>query len=269
MTRAVVHALGVLVIGVLGALAGTARAEGERELARQHYQTGQKKFDAGDLQGAILSFAAADALVPSPLLSYNIAICHERLGDPDAAIRRYEEYLRRRPDAPNRAEIEARMAALEPPLEQAPAETLPTRPPASDDGLSEPRSTDETPGAEQPPRRIPYDEVFARRLGPLPAPSATPRPDEMASPPPPPVGAPRTYLHPQPPPQHPGGPMGPSPEPARARPFYKQWWFWVFVGVGAIIAIDIAASDGDDGDRASARPTAAPPPVPAGVLLRF
>ena len=32
-------------------------------------------------------------------------------------------------------------------------------------------------------------------------------------------------------------------ELATPRPFYKRWWFWAAIGVGTLIAIDIATGD--------------------------
>lgn len=49
----------------------------------------------------------------------------------------------------------------------------------------------------------------------------------------------------------------------KAKPVYKQWWFWVVVGVSAVILIDMANSGDDNG--------AAPPDALNGgpVLIRF
>jgi hypothetical protein len=248
-----------LALVFLCATVRTARADGERELARQHWKAGRDRFNAGDFHGAILELAAADQLQPSPLLSYDIAVCHDRLGEREEAGRRYREYLRRRPDAPNRREVEQRLlglAAAEPPIEAPPAETVPVRPPETPDGLSEPRSTDEPgPPPSQEPRRVPYDEAFARRIpGPSPSPSALPPPPQVAygeqAPVQPPVPAQAM----------------PQPERKGQKAFYKQWWFWVFVGVGAVILIDIASSGHDDDDA----PTAiAPAPARGLTLIKF
>ena len=223
----------VVICALLAVTAGPARA-GDREVARQHYQAGLARWKAGDLHGAILELAAADALVPAAVLSYDIAICHDKLGERSEAVRRYREYLTRRPDAPNRRDVEARLAVLAPeqPYEAPPGEYLPTRPPPTPDGLSPPRSLDEPtrPPSDAAPRRVPYDETYARRL-----------PGERAG-----NDAPVAVAPDQPPGQAQPAPApapAPNPEPAKSSPFYKKWWFWVFVGVGAIIVIDIASHD--------------------------
>jgi tetratricopeptide (TPR) repeat protein len=208
---------------------GLAHAQDSRELARQHWRAGEAKFRAGDYRAAMLELAAADALAPSSILSYDIAVCHERLGENDEAAARYREYLTRRPDAPNRRAVEERIARLGGGAPRGPA---PPRPPDTDDGLSEPRSIE---GAAPPPAggQRP-DDFFSRRV-PDRRGAAVPPPPETSAPEP---GAPTG--------EPPAAPLAP-PEPPRrgSTPVYKQWWFWVVVGVGAIIVIDVAASSSD------------------------
>ena len=245
MMRVFTKSIAALVIcTLLASLSGMtggsfAYAEGNREVARKHYQAGLARWKAGDLHGAILELAAADAIVPAAVLSYDIAICHDKLGERAEAARRYREYLMRRPDAPNRRDVEARLAVLAPeqPYQAPPGEYLPTRPPPTPDGLSPPRSLDEPtrPPSDAAPRRVPYDETYARRL-------PGERAGEQAGNEPPVAVAPVPQLpsgQAQPAP----APVAPVPEPAKSTPFYKKWWFWVFVGVGAIIVIDIASHD--------------------------
>lgn len=253
------RAAAVLAVGLVCALAGAARAQvgaggGDREVARQHYQNGQARYKANDLHAAILEFAAADAMVPSPILSYDIAVCHDKLGERDQAVARYREYLQRRPDAPNRSDVEQRIAALAPPEPVIPGEpeqpyqapppgTVPTRPPDSQDGLARPRSIDE-PMAQAEPQRVAYDEPMARLL---------------------PGGGQGLALPPGPSrPVAPSAPLPEAPAPkSSSTPFYKQWWFWVFAGVGAIILIDVATSSHGDSTSSNAK-------APAGfTLIRF
>jgi hypothetical protein len=243
-----VRALALSVLAVVVSLAPAARGAGEdlegRELARQHFRAGETKFRAGNYRAALVEFTAADALSPSAVVVHNIAVCQDHLGHVEAAVQSYREYLRRRPDAPNRATVEARVAVLE--RARRPADPLPLE----DDGLREPAIPGPTVTAP-PPRRA-YDEPFARRVpqwgGAAPAPPG-PGPGPSGQAEPAPEGQPAALaLAPPPrapPPPGPAAPQ-PAPEPRSAKPVYKQWWFWVFVGVGAIILIDIAASGDDD-----------------------
>jgi tetratricopeptide (TPR) repeat protein len=192
-----------------------AHAQDLRTQAKERYQAGEAKFRAGDYRGAIDEFRTADRILPSPMNSTNIALSYERLGDKEQAVAAYREYLVRRPDAPNRAEVEAKIAALE----------------------------QQQPPPGMTPERRPYDPRLAARL-----------PDPTA--PPPTAG-------PEPSPQNPPYQAPePQPQPKSGKAFYKHWAFWVVVGVGAIILIDIAVGNNDDGD--DPQPTSMGP-----VLFRF
>lgn len=67
-------------------------------------------------------------------------------------------------------------------------------------------------------------------------------------------------------------PPPPVDDKPKSKPVYKQWWFWVIVGVSAVILIDIATT-GDENTRANRlltpmdRDRAAP--QGGAVLLRF
>jgi len=83
-------------------------------------------FDRGDYAGAIVHFEAAMALRPAPKLHYNLGVCHMRLyrqaGEradaaaesrhAAAAIEALNTYLRARPDADDRSEVEGMVRAL-------------------------------------------------------------------------------------------------------------------------------------------------------------
>ena len=216
--------------------------------ARQHFQRGKQLFDAGDYRAAMAEFAAADRAAPSPMLEFNIALCHERLGERAEAVRRYRLYLDRVPNATNRASVEAKIRTLEaeiaaearpepgagavgpgpvapgPTPEQPPAGPAP-EPPAADAGAAA-----EPTGDEELDRVAAIDigRVRAERQGAVGAPAA-------GAPPAQPHGA--------------GAGAPPAePTPRASKPLYKQWWFWVVAGVGALIIIDIATSDSTESD---------------------
>src|SRR5262244_243843 len=107
--------LSTLIGGPAGAqttLSPGASSTSARDEARAHFTIGESRFKAGDYRGAISEFRAADRLVPSPILTYNVALCYEKLGDNGQAVALYKQYLDRRPDAPNRAQVEQRLGAL-------------------------------------------------------------------------------------------------------------------------------------------------------------
>src|SRR5262249_49460068 len=70
----------IWVLGLMLCAAAPARAAG-RDDAKRHFAAGEARFKAGDYRGAIAEFKAADAIVPSPILAYNEALCYDRLGD--------------------------------------------------------------------------------------------------------------------------------------------------------------------------------------------
>jgi hypothetical protein len=263
--------IGFSVVLALLSVAGVARAraEDQKALAKQHFGAGEAKFKAGDYRGAIGEFQAADALVPSPILSYNIALCHERLGEDEAAVVAYRAYLQRRPDAQNRAQVEERIKAAEqriaaknvPPPAPVPQPQPKPEPPAPKvEGPVAPPPPVEGPAL--PPAKTegpavpgsggggagPVDEALVKRLPDRrPAPQNG-NPSQM-------IGQAGT-----------GGsaaPMAPmagdaQPAPAaplsdsgkkKAKPVYKEWWFWAVVGVSAIIVIDVLSSDGNSNDQ--------------------
>ena len=247
---------------------------------RQHFKKGRELYDAGDYRGAIAEFAAADQTAPSPLLEYNIALCHERLGEKAEAARRYRAYLDRTPDAQNRAAVEEKIRKLEaaaPPatgdLPPLPPDDPPSGPDAADPPSGEPPTG---AGPAAPTGDAELDRVAGIDVGRVHA----ERRGGMPPGPPPAAGMTAGASGPAPVGASPAGgppPAAPAPEPeqkSESRPIYKQWWFWVVAGVSAIILIDIATS-GDDGSSSNLLFPApgigdrGPAPSSGGVLLRF
>jgi tetratricopeptide (TPR) repeat protein len=75
-------------------LAGSLAARADDEtVARAHFITGQHYFDQDQYREALKSFREAYRLSKRPAFLYNIAICHERLDEIDAAIVNYERYV--------------------------------------------------------------------------------------------------------------------------------------------------------------------------------
>jgi tetratricopeptide (TPR) repeat protein len=62
--------------------------------AMQAYNDGKAAYDAGKYKEALTLFLDAQSLYPSPVFHYNIALCHESLGNLDQAVISYEAYLR-------------------------------------------------------------------------------------------------------------------------------------------------------------------------------
>src|SRR5438067_8608833 len=97
------------------AAAPAAPAGGDEAMAqaKQHFETGRNAYNAGDYVTAIREFKAAEALRPSPILDYNIGLANEKLGKKRVAVKYYKRYLEQMPNAPNRPEVDGRIAQLE------------------------------------------------------------------------------------------------------------------------------------------------------------
>jgi tetratricopeptide (TPR) repeat protein len=112
--RVPILAIALAMASTLPTLVHAAEATPEaKELARKRYQQGAQAFSAGHFKDAIDLFLDADTLAPNPAFSYNIGLAYEELGDAPSALRWYRDYLRALPEAPDRADIEPRIAAAE------------------------------------------------------------------------------------------------------------------------------------------------------------
>jgi hypothetical protein len=103
-----------LVLGLVLAFATTSNVWADsRTDARTHYQAGVKAYNGGDYKVAIREFSSAQQLAPADLNNYNLALCYDKLGDPEPAIQYYRAYLDKNPNTDKRAEIEASVQRLE------------------------------------------------------------------------------------------------------------------------------------------------------------
>jgi tetratricopeptide (TPR) repeat protein len=84
-----------------------------RKQASALYEEGLKALDAGDAETCLAKFEEAYRTVPKPLVLLNIAECRKRTKDYAGAIEALERYLADRPDAPDRAAVEGRIADLQ------------------------------------------------------------------------------------------------------------------------------------------------------------
>ena len=93
-------------------------------------EQGADLYAARDYRRAIEKFIQAYAIEPDPNLLFNIARCYEELGEADAAIEKYETFLKT-PGADTRGQKRAResLAALRAGAAAPLAEDRPSRPP--------------------------------------------------------------------------------------------------------------------------------------------
>jgi tetratricopeptide (TPR) repeat protein len=128
---------------------GRASAQAQRDAeatktreAREHYDKGIARYNLGEFEPAIAEFKEAYELTKAPRLLFNIAQAHRLKKDWEQAFYFYSTYLRLQPDAPNRSDVENRIAEMsrlmkeppppkpvEPPKPPGPIE--PARPPVT------------------------------------------------------------------------------------------------------------------------------------------
>jgi tetratricopeptide (TPR) repeat protein len=81
--------------------------------ARQHYERGMTHYQLGEFTAAVGEFKQAYALSPAPGLLFNLAQASRLAKQYEQALYFYRTYLRVAPEAPNRTDVETRIAELE------------------------------------------------------------------------------------------------------------------------------------------------------------
>jgi hypothetical protein len=92
------------------------------EAARAHFDAGLAAYQAGDFPTAIREYDAANALVPAPQIDYHLGHAYQAMGDCPTGAEHFRRFLAAVPDAPERAEVEARSVC--PGTSSAPAATV-------------------------------------------------------------------------------------------------------------------------------------------------
>ncbi len=106
----------VSALAVAGTLTGPpahAQTDEARKKAREHYQRSKRAFELGRYDEAISGYEEAYRLIDEPALLYNLGQAHRLAGHNVEALRAYRNFLIRNPDAPNRSEVEKKIALLE------------------------------------------------------------------------------------------------------------------------------------------------------------
>jgi tetratricopeptide (TPR) repeat protein len=179
-------------LSVLGAR--VARAE-DKAAAREHYDKGTTYYDLGKYRDAAREFEAAYEAKKDAAFLYNLAQSYRLAGEAERALHFYRTYLRYVPKAPNRADIEEQIKALElkvatqaPPTSPPSVTVEQSRPPGATAPLPPPPTP--TPTAPLPPP-IPVPDGTAATT--LAAPATPPLASDSAPLPPPAPNAGRGY----------------------------------------------------------------------------
>jgi tetratricopeptide (TPR) repeat protein len=157
----------VLVIAVVLVLSAGAALGADHDSAREHYLKGTRAYDLGLYDEAIAEYMAAYRIKDDPALLFNLGQAHRLANHPAEALRFYKTYLAKLPAAPNRAEVEAKMAEMSRQLESQ-KQPAPTTVPAK--------------AAEAPPPVAPPVEAGPAGPPPAVAPAAPSAPVVVAAP---------------------------------------------------------------------------------------
>lgn len=233
--------------------------------ARQHFQSGKQLFDAGDYRGAIREFEAANRLAPAPLLLFNIGLAYERLGEAAPALQHFKAYLEQQPNASNRSLVEIKIARMEGELGQGqptPGQTpgqLPGQTPGQAGATQPPPTGQQNPTGSAPPvTQVPVQGGTTVPLAGQPAATGDPQVDRAAV-----IDV--SWVRDQRAPLMASSASEPvAAAEAPSKPAHKQVWFWVVVGVSALILLDIMAGGADTGAQPGAVDTGT-----GATLLRF
>jgi hypothetical protein len=221
---------------------GTARArDHHREHladARHHLEKANALAGDGKCAAAIKWFTVAYDKLKDPIVLFNRGECYRRLGENAKAAEDYRGFLKGFPAAPNRAELEARIATLEKPaapparvgataLPSAAGATGPA--PSARTPAAGPGPSARTPTAAPPPPVRAPATVAHGPAAPPPAPAAPPEaaaPMPFLPPPPPAGGASATLVE--------APRSAPSETPTAEASHGSRWWLWTTLAVVAV-----------------------------------
>ena len=236
--------------------------------AQNLYVQGSAQYSAGEFNKAIQSFAAADRVMPAALLDYNIALCYEELKNYSEALRFYRSYLKRDPQADNKSDVLASIAKLEgmmltpiapspytAPKVQSAAPTQnadvismePVPAPSTQSAPAQKASAPTKSASMQRAESINVAQLRDEYRGMEPAQTST-NGVEAGAPAPQAESALSAGQYNQPTQQ----PL-PSEPKAKDKPIYKKWFFWVVVGVAAVVLYDISKDDSNSGTTSTPR----------------
>src|SRR5215471_18685451 len=157
----------LLIAALLVTVSGSVSAE--QNDAKTRYLSGQSHYNLNEFTEALQDFKEAYRLRPDPAFLFNIAQCERQLGDLEEAIKFYRSYLRNKPDAPNKREVEKKIDEMKGLIEAkkkattgAPQSVIP---PLDDGGTRAPdrsRSSEPPPVVLTPPSPPPAGPIYKK-----------------------------------------------------------------------------------------------------------
>jgi tetratricopeptide (TPR) repeat protein len=99
-------------LGLALALAGSAHAQ-DYDAAGKHFASGQERFSQKRYRTAAIEFQAAYDITKDPVLLYNVGEAWQKAGEGKRAADAYRAYLKERPGAQDRADVERNITRIE------------------------------------------------------------------------------------------------------------------------------------------------------------
>jgi tetratricopeptide (TPR) repeat protein len=190
----------VLMVSLLLAQVAHADPAADRKRGNRLWIDGITDYDLGHYEAAIAKFEEAYKLNPAPNILYNLGQAHRQKKNYEKALFYFKQYLRNKPTAANRPEVERLIGEIDVLI------------------AAQEKSNEHPPeGVVAPPPAPPPEQHEA------PPPTAPP-PQPVAAPPPPAV-APAPIA------------VAPAPAPASEAPrWYQDTLGWTLVGSGVLAA---------------------------------
>jgi hypothetical protein len=160
----------------------------QKQEVREHYDKAARAYDIQKFGEAIEEYQKTYEISGDPAMLFNVAQAYRLNGQPQEAVFYYRRYLERSPLAPNRADVEQKIADLEKGLETtrkpAPGATATTSspPPAAPPPGAAPPGAPGAPGTTTAPAASGTSGPGSAQLAPPPATPTSPPPQVMTVP---------------------------------------------------------------------------------------
>jgi len=225
----------VLCVCLAWASGARAQQQDDAAMARTLYDRGMAHFRLEEYDQAIQKWEEGFRKRPVPEFLYNIAQAYRLSKRNEKARSFYKKYLLMDPEAPNKAQVQKHIAALDKAIdaEQRASSAPPSEP------MPRPATTGSTPS-----HREPTPPTETRPTEPAPA-VATPAPTTpVATPTPEPAAASSTTTS--------SNELVATAPHRDERPVYKKPWFWGVIGggvvvIGAAVLVGVLVSSSGNG----------------------
>jgi hypothetical protein len=172
-------ALAIWSVSILGAGAGPAQARDPVAEGRSHLRKANALAGNDRCEAAIKEYSLAFERLHDPVVLFNRAECYRRIGEDASAAADYRAFLAAVPGAPNRAAIEAKIAALDLGPTPAAPRVAPTARPSRPAPTLRPTTPNLGPPSSLPPEGADGTPLMAAPAGPE-GPSEPSPPEEPA-----------------------------------------------------------------------------------------